>query len=128
MKEILLNQAKTIGGGGAAKDFNFEKLEISVDIGGHQEPVEAKSPHFFEFQVNQMLMNSTVQLSLSYSYGENQIIVALYGPSDSRRGQDPSKAIVELTIRDTTTKAEGEGGALGYSLESLRSELKGVLG
>jgi ribonuclease PH len=74
-----------------------------------------------------MLMNSTVQLSLSYSYGENQIIVALYGPSDSRRGQDPSKAIVELTIRDTTTKTEGEGGALGYNLESLRSELKGIL-
>jgi len=57
-------------------------------------------------------------------------MVALYGPSDLRGfKQDPAKAVIELSIKDMTTKVGElslyEGG--GYNLESLRSELRSML-
>jgi hypothetical protein len=85
MKEITLNQAKSISG--AVKDFNFEKLEIAVTL-----PSSSFGPAFLKnegeplikMQVNQLLMNSNVQLAMSYGHGANELIVALYGPSDLR--------------------------------------------
>jgi ribonuclease PH len=74
-----------------------------------------------EFQVSPMLMNSTLQVSFSYSHGENQLICAMYGPSDAKGFKsDASKAIIELTIRDTTTKETPQ-------METLRSELRSIL-
>jgi hypothetical protein len=82
MKEITLNQAKSLSG--AVKDFNFEKLEIPVTL-----PTSSFSPVSFEkteslikMQVNQLMMNSNVQLAISYGHGANELIVGLYGPSD----------------------------------------------
>lgn len=73
-----------------------------------------------------MLMNSTVNLSLSYANGDNELMVALYGPSDLKGfKQDPAKAVIDLSIRDTTSKETNLGGA--YNLESLRSELRNIL-
>lgn len=78
-----------------------------------------------------MLMNSTVQLNFSYCFGETQLIVALYGPSETKQfyKQDPAKAFIELTLKDTTSKEQklemASGG--GYNLESLRSELRSIL-
>jgi len=79
-----------------------------------------------------MLMNSTVQLSFSYSHGETQLMVALYGPSELRGfKQDPARAVIELAIKDTTCKdgslSVGDGKIGAYNLESLRAELKCIL-
>lgn len=73
-----------------------------------------------------MLMNSTVNLSLSYSHGDNEIMVALYGPSDLKGfKQDPAKAVIDLSIRDTSSKEANLSAA--YNLEALRSELRSIL-
>jgi hypothetical protein len=134
MKEVILNHAKSLAG---AKDFNFDKLEVAVTLPTKSMLVDPKmmpraSPTepFMKIQVNPMMQNSTVQLSVSYAHGLNELMVALYGPSDQKGfKQDPSKAIIDLTIRDTTTKETtlniNEGGA--YNLEALKSQLRSML-
>jgi hypothetical protein len=63
MKEIVLNQAKSIAG----KDFSFEKLEIAVTLPTSgfmpSQPVKSEKVEelpFLRMQVNQMMMNSNV--------------------------------------------------------------------
>lgn len=121
MREILLNPAKSLSSSVTAHQ-TFEKLEIPFSIPQPKESgVANTAAPFIDFQVNPMLLNSTIQVTFSYSYGQTQLIVALYGPSETKGfKQDPSKAVIELVIKDTTTK-EGEG------IESLRSELKSIL-
>lgn len=73
-------------------------------------------------------MNSTIQLSFSYNHGENQLIVAMYGPSEAKGfKQDPAKAYIELTIKDTTSKEGQFSGVSNYNIDSMRSELKSLL-
>jgi ribonuclease PH len=73
-----------------------------------------------------MLMNSTLQLSLSYCHCDNQVIAALYGPSEAKGFKsDAARAVIELTIKDMTTKDQSIGGP--YTQETLRSELKSIL-
>jgi hypothetical protein len=87
MKEVILNHAKSLAG---AKDFNFDKLEVAVTL-PTKSMLDPKSKSradptatepFMKLQVNPMLLNSTVQLSVSYAHGLNELLVALYGPSD----------------------------------------------
>lgn len=104
MKEIILNGSKSIASG--AGHHTFDKLEIQVTIAPAAQVVQAtEDVPFMEFQVTPMLMNSTLQLQMSYCYGENQVIAALYGPSEAKGFKsDAAKAIIELTIKDATTK------------------------
>lgn len=139
MKEIVLNQAKSLAG----KDFSFEKLEIPVTLptagfmpsqpnisenDKYPSPQSEKVEElpFLRMQVNQMMLNSNVQLSMSQCHGDTELMVALQGPSDLRGfKQDPAKAVVELTIKDLTSK---EGQICdAYNMESLRSELRSML-
>lgn len=110
MKEIILNSTKAI-----ASKQTFEKLEIPVTVGG---PAPSQIPNGISYQVSPMLQNSTVQLT--YRQGSTQLVVALFGPSETKgMKQDPSKGVVDLVLRDTTTKE--------HAHEKLRSELKSIL-
>ena len=123
MKEIILNGSKTLSTGAGLQAF--DKLEIPVTIAPAASTLSEEQP-FMEFQVTPMLMNSTLQLSLSYCHGDNQVIAALYGPSEAKGFKsDAAKAIIELTIKDMTTKDQAIGGP--YTQETLRSELKSIL-
>ena len=65
-----------------------------------------------------MLQNSTVQLT--FRQGDIQLIVALFGPSETKgMKQDPAKGVVDLVIRDTSSKEN--------DLKRLRSELQSIL-
>jgi len=76
--------------------------------------------------VTQLMMNSNVQLSLSQCHGETELMVSLYGPSDLRGfKQDPAKAVIELTIKDLTSKEVQVGD--GVNLENIRSEVRSML-
>lgn len=123
MKEIILNGSKTLSTGTGIQAF--DKLEIPVTIAPAASPQFPDAP-FMEFQVTPMLMNASLQLSFNYSYGENQVIAALYGPSEAKGFKsDAARAVVELTIKDVTTKDQSIGGP--YTQETLRSELKSIL-
>jgi hypothetical protein len=89
--EIILNHAKSLATG--TKDFNFDKLEVAVtlptksmiiDSKQQFKPKDLSKEPFMKLQVNPLLQNSTVQLSLSYAHGLNELMVALYGPSDQK--------------------------------------------
>ena len=106
LKEISLNPAKTLSG--AFQDLNYEKLEIPISVTAPHNPNEKQVPptqnSLISFTVSHQLLNSTVSLAFSYYYGQTQLIVSVFGPSESKMGskQDPAKGFIELSVKDTT--------------------------
>eukprot|EP00347_Sterkiella_histriomuscorum_P015464 403356928 len=125
MKTISLNSAKTLSG--AFQDLNYEKLEIAVKL--NQQPQKYEGDiDFMNLVPKPQLNNSTLSLNFSYAKSQTQLVVSLFGPTESRISskQHPDRAFIELTIKDTTSK-DSNMLADQNSYEDLRSTLRNLL-